>query len=138
DLCGTIELDSRLAFGGADLLQVPYDVLIERMLQWQSAPDKLAPWITYHLRHRRLVELGIAPLAERLQLGQLPAEAAESQLELAFFETLLREVFRCHPKLARFHGAGHEQLRSRFCELDEVRIALARQEVADAHFRRLP
>src|SRR5690606_18382411 len=60
------------------------------------------------------------------------------RFEYAYYETLVREAFARHPELAAFNGASHEQLLARFRELDVQRLALARQEVAQAHYQGLP
>ncbi len=138
EICGLLRLDSALAFRRTDLLQVPYDELAERMSQWEASSRQLAPWVAYFVRHRRLEEIGLSPIAQRMQQGELVPQEALGCCELLYHETLIREVFRRHPELARFHGGSHEQLQAEFRKLDFARIELARQEVAAAHYQRLP
>jgi very-short-patch-repair endonuclease len=50
----------------------------------------------------------------------------------------MRSAQREFPELAQFDGLAHESLLSKFKELDQERISLARLEVATAHYDHIP
>lgn len=133
-----LQFDVQQAFGAPELHQVPLDRLDAALAGWASRPDALAAWTAYSARITALGTEGLAELALLLDGGELEAAAAESQLELAYYETFLREAFRRYPNLAAFDGLSHEQVLERFKSLDVERLKLTRQEVAYAHYRNIP
>ena len=68
----------------------------------------------------------------------MPFSDALEQFDLVYFETLMRAVYRDQPSLAEFSGKSHDRIVQEFRRLDRERIALARREVAMAHFESLP
>jgi len=137
-LCGSLELDLLDAFENGELLTISLDVLVSRLRLWQSAPEDLSRWVAYFVCRGRIESLGLRELAAEMHGGHTDAEEAVSRCELAFYEEIIRQVFRTEPDLATFSGASHEQLLAKFRLLDTARIDIARHEVALAHYERLP
>ena len=133
-----LDLDLRQAFGTRDLRTVSLTELRSRLQAWRDDPEAVTKWIAYFTRWRRLEDHGMGPLAERLDQGVISAMESLDRFQMAYFEDLMREAFRRHPELASFDGVSHEQLLKKFRALDLERIALAKQEVALAHFQGLP
>ena len=117
---------------------MPLGEAARRLERWAAEPDGLSRWIHYRDARAAAVAAGLSPLVDRLQDGQLPSADAEATLEFAYHEALLRDAFNQRPELARFTGESHENTLQRFRQLDADRLALARQEVAAAHFAGLP
>lgn len=138
EITRSLELDRRAAFAEDDLRRVPIPVLIERLRGWLADPEAITKWIAFHVRWRRLHDLGLGELAECLLDGTIGPADAVDRFRVAYHEDGIREVFRTRPELAEFDGISHEQQLARFRELDERRLVLARQEVAAAHHARLP
>ena len=133
-----LDLDLRQAFGTQDLRTASLTELRARLQAWRDDPEAVTKWIAYFTRWRRLEDHGMGPLAERLDQGVITGVESLDRFQMAYFEDLMREAFRRHPELASFDGVSHEQLLKNFRALDLERIALAKQEVALAHFQGLP
>ena len=138
ELFGTMRLNLRTAFDCEDLLSVPLAVLAERMRRWEAEPESLSRRVAYQLRRRTLESKGLAELAADIHSGQTTPSEGIARFEIAYYEELIRDLFRRHPQLGAFDGGSHERILQRFKNLDEARIGVARHEVAFAHFERLP
>ena len=133
-----VKLDLREAFGVDTLDELPLGEAGRRLQQWTEQPDGLARWINYRRAREAAREAGLSPWVDALESDQLDAEAAEPAFEFAYHEALLRHALAQRPELARFTGESHEATLQRFRQLDNQRLALARQEVAAAHHAGLP
>jgi len=138
ELFDTIRLDVPTAFEAPELLAISLSELATRIGQWRQARESLSRWVAYHVRRRRVESAGLAGVVAQVDSGQIAASQAMAQCERAYYDALVRDAFRRHSGLAAFDGGSHEQLLRRFRQLDEARIELARQEVAMAHFERIP
>lgn len=134
----TLQLNLIEAFQQETFETIPLSELMQRLADWQASSSKLSQWVHYATRRRQLANEGMADLMQALHDGRIESDSLVSHGELLYFDAIIREAYRLHPELANFHGSDHEQVRKQFCELDQARIQLARQEVADAHYRRLP
>jgi len=108
------------------------------LTEWLRDVDSITAWIAYRIRRKKLESEGMSELGMWIDKGEIAPDEILNQYRLAYFEDLMREVYRRFPEVAEFDGLSHEQVLSRFRQLDLDRIALARQEVAHAHFRGLP
>ncbi|HEY2154095.1 MAG TPA: DUF3320 domain-containing protein [Isosphaeraceae bacterium] len=137
DLRKALALDPAEAFGG-DLLAVPIGDIVARLRRWSEHPESLSSWIGYRMRCRRLAEAGLGEIAADIHDGRIPAAEAADRFRAAYFGALIRGVFRRHPELAEFDGGTYERWVEEFRALDLARIAMARGEVAAAHFDAIP
>ncbi|MCA9219188.1 MAG: hypothetical protein KDA71_02610, partial [Planctomycetales bacterium] len=137
-LVNQLKLDSQLAFAQTDLTKLPMNEILDRLEQWESSGESLSQWVSYSTRRRALKSLGLAELVREIHTGQTRPDEVVARCELAFYEAIIRLVFCANPELAQFNGASHEKLLERFRELDKKRIELARYEVAQAHYDRVP
>ncbi len=137
-LFDSVELDVASAFGVGELDDVPLDALLRRLALWRENAGRMTQWVAYCVRWRRLFDEQLDPLAEGLDNGGASASDAVDLFDAAYYEALLRKALRRFPELAEFDGLSHEQALQRFQQLDERRLALARQEVAAAHYQGLP
>ena len=126
------------AFGVEQLDDCPVSQIAERLVAWSHNAEGISHWVQYRLRRSKLSEEGLGELAARLNDGRITRAEAQDRFHSAYFDKLLREVFRQHPSLARFDGQSYERVRQEFVALDLQRIDLARREVAAAHFSRIP
>jgi very-short-patch-repair endonuclease len=133
-----LEFSPAVRFGADALESVPLSSLRNLLTTWLQDIDSITAWIAYRLRRKKLDAEGMSELGLRIDQGEVVSEEILDQYHLAYFEGLMRDVYRRFPLLAEFDGISHEGVLSRFRELDLQRIAVARQEVADAHYRGLP
>jgi very-short-patch-repair endonuclease len=134
----TVELDLKTAFAAEDLHLVCLREIRARLVTWQSSTELLSQWIAFRSRSDRLCASGVAELAQQLLQGSIEPDSAVERLRMAYFETLLREMYRRSPLLGEFSGMSHQKTIERFRELDKERIKLASYEVAQAHFDQIP
>lgn len=133
-----LDMDLVEAFGQKDLIDVPLKALATRLEAWVTAPEAVHRWVTYHNRAVRARQLGLGDLITRLHDGRIAPETLLDVFLLAYYEDLVRHAWEVFPELAAFDGTLHQTTVSAFQELDEQRIELARQEVALAHYSRIP
>ena len=113
------------AFGIDKLNAVPIGDLLERLKRWQEHPESLSKWIGYQMRRRRLEESGLGAIVGGIQEGRIVASAAVDQFQVAYYQTLIRDVFRKHRDLAEFDGRSHEQWIAEFRSRDQRCIEMA-------------
>ena len=138
ELAKFLSLNVADAFGIDKLNSVPIGDLLERLKRWQEHPESLSKWIGYQMRRRRLEESGLGAIVDGIQQGRIVASAAVDQFQVAYYQTLIRDVFRNHRDLAEFDGRSHDQWIADFRSRDQERIEMARGEVATAHYDAIP
>ncbi len=133
-----LQLDLAEAFGVASWDRVKFAAAAERLGAWGERPDGLFEWIAFRDLRAEARDAGLAPLTDRLDEGTAAADGAAAAFEMAYHEALIRRAYAEHPALATFDGDTHGHVVEAFCSLDRERIALARQEVAAAHYAGIP
>lgn len=134
----TFDYDIPRAFGVDKLHAVSVPDLLARLTAWHENPEALSHWSAYYASWSHLDDEGLAPLAERIDRGDVEADAVLPTFRYVYYDTLARAGWQEHPKLAQFHGSKHDEIVKRFCALDLERIELARREVAQTHYNGLP
>lgn len=138
DLFQSLKLDPLEAFGEADLRKLSLVELSQRLARWSEHPELLSSWVNYYARAARLVRDGFQAVVQRLHRGVLSPGVASASAELAHYEVLIRDAWRQRPTLGAFDGQAHEKTLAAFKDLDRRRIEMARREVAQAHYQRIP
>jgi very-short-patch-repair endonuclease/DNA polymerase III delta prime subunit len=138
EIARTLALDWLDSFGVDSPYAVPIADLVERLRGWQRHPESLSKWIGYGTRRRRLEAAGLGGIISEIHEGRIAATVAVDQFQVAYYQTLIRAVFRSKPELAEFDGRSHEQWIEEFRSLDCRRIEMARGEVATAHYDAIP
>ncbi|MCH7888849.1 MAG: DUF3320 domain-containing protein [Proteobacteria bacterium] len=142
DECGALfaalKLDTQQAFSVDSAEALPFDLLVDRLKEWSIRSENITQWITYRTRSKSAIEHGLAPVVERLYDGRLSPDNAVESFEIAYYEALMREVFKQQSALATFDGKEHKRFVNMFCKDDRERIELAREEVVLAHYQGLP
>lgn len=133
-----LQFNIQAAFGVPHWQMVSLQKLESRMTAWIDNPEGLTVWIAFHSRLKNIIVEGLGELAKLIVINELAGSEAIGQFEFAYHETILRESYKRFPELASFDGLSHETMLQRFKELDLQRINLTRQEVAHAHYQRLP
>ena len=133
-----LSLDCSEAFGSEFPHAVPIRDLLARFGRWQEHSEALSKWIGYQVRRRRLEDAGLGGIVSGLHEGRLASDGAVDLFQVAYYQALIREVFRRHAGLAEFDGQSHEQWIEEFRSLDQARIEMARGEVATVHYDAIP
>ena len=61
------------------------------------------------MRRRRLEEAGLGAIVSGLHAGSIDREEAVDVFQIAYYQSLIRDVFRRYRGLAEFDGQSHEQ-----------------------------
>ncbi|MHB1559149.1 MAG: DUF3320 domain-containing protein [Isosphaeraceae bacterium] len=138
ELAKWLSLDLPTAFGVVAPNAVPIDDWLGRLRRWQADPESLSKWIGYRMRRRRLEEAGLAAVVSAIDEGRIAIGSAVDQFRAAYYQGLLRAIFRANPDLAAFDGRSFERWIDEFRALDQGRIDMARHEVAAAHYDGIP
>lgn len=133
-----LDLQRAEAFGHDDWAGTTIPSIRTRLHAWRSAPDELSRWIAYFVRFEELKADGLGGFLEEFVAGRVAPGRAVALFRQAYCEALVRHVWESRPELTRFDGRSHESLVEEFRTLDRDRIALARREVAAAHFAGMP
>jgi very-short-patch-repair endonuclease len=138
EVAGVLSVDCAESFGNESPDGVPIRDVVARLRLWQEHPEALSKWIGYQVRRRRLEEAGLGAIVSGLHQGRIAAERAVDVFEAAYYQAVVRDVFRRHPGLAEFDGQSHATWIEKFRVLDLARIGNARNEVATAHYDAIP
>lgn len=132
-----LEIDAQQCFGGRKLVDVPLAEIHQKLAGWREAAPELGHWIVLQRRLRELREVGLGPLESQIVDGDLDDRCLD-RLELMYCEAAMRQVLETRDAIAGFDGISQSRLVDEFRKLDQQRIELARNEVAAAHYDRLP
>jgi very-short-patch-repair endonuclease len=131
-------LNLEVAFDNGNLHAIPFEALKARAHLWCQSTESLSKWIHYHNRLKYFESLGMRGLTDLLVDGSITPDAVADRFQMAYYEQIMREVIRVCPALAEFNGQSHQRLVESFRNCDELRIAMARHEVALAHHANIP
>ena len=95
-----------------------------------AAWDQLALWLGGRRARRTLLDLGLAPLVASIETGEISPRQITTAVRVVYLDSLLREAYRLHPQLDRFHGIEYEELRRQYVELDQRIERQTREEIA--------
>ncbi|MCL6650417.1 MAG: dihydrodipicolinate synthase family protein, partial [Chloroflexi bacterium] len=137
-LIQTLDWDLPAVFSLADPYAVPLVRWIAQLEACQRCAGELVTWCAYYHSRQRVQELGLEEVLRAAEEGQLAGTELLEQFDLAWCEALVRHAQAQFPELKLFDGAAHERLIEQFRQLDRQRQLLARQQVALAHWQRLP
>jgi hypothetical protein len=134
-ICTTVALAVDDAFGAATIDAVRFPDLVARCASWLDGIEALPKWIAYRGQAKRLRELGLGEFVDRLADGRLRTTVATDEIDMAYYEAVLRAMATSDPEILAFDGHTHTRKVDEFRRLDLLRITLARLEVAASHDR---
>jgi very-short-patch-repair endonuclease len=126
------------AFARSSQSRIPIRDLLCRLQRWQGDPEGLPRWIGYQIRRKRLKVNGLEGLVDGLHEGRICIGAAVEQLQVCYYQMLVRNIFKDNAQISEFDGQTYEQWVKEFRDLDQARIEMARGEVAVAHYDGIP
>jgi len=131
-------LNTRAAFGVENIDRVPFEALTSRLDGWRARLDDLTVWSAWFVRARAARTLGLAPIVDALERGELPPQDSINAFERAYFIALYRHAAGRFPDLAQFDGIEHTRTVETFRTIDRDRLTLAKYRVLAKHHESLP
>ncbi|MBP5321995.1 MAG: DUF3320 domain-containing protein, partial [Kiritimatiellae bacterium] len=100
--------------------------------------SELRDGLLYLKDRREAADRGLAPLAEALQIGEIPVGEIMAAFDEAYYRRMLEEILEKSPDLTQFSGMTQNERIKKFCELDDRYITLSRKAVFAKLAARLP
>ncbi len=95
-----------------------------------AAWDQLPLWLGGRRARQTLLDLGLAPLVASIEAGEISPRHLPTAVRAIHLESLLREAYRQHPLLERFHGMEYDEARRQYVALDQRVEEQTRGEIA--------
>jgi hypothetical protein len=114
----------------------PIENLSEKAKRAASAPDDLEKQVALLSTEEEANHLGLGDLIEAWTQRGLRYRGVAWAVEAVFYRSAAEQLMRQHPELARHTGSSHEQVRTRFQQLDKEILVLNRRFVAAKLFTR--
>ncbi len=127
-----------LSIFNAGVLDSPLQKIDERLSSWVANLPSAGKWAEYCRAVQHTKKIGLHPLLERFEAGDLSAEHLPKAFEFALYNSLSRTIIREHPLLRDFTRIGHERIRARFAEIDRQILRLNRELIAHQASTRKP
>ena len=102
-----------------------------------TAPE-LRDALLYLKKRQEAAGIGLAPLAESLQIGEIPVGDLLDTFDQAYYRRMLEEILEKAPDLTHFSGMTQNERIRKFCELDDRYITLSKKAVFAKLAERLP
>ncbi|MFZ4627529.1 MAG: DUF4011 domain-containing protein, partial [Blastocatellia bacterium] len=95
-----------------------------------AAWDQLSLWLGGRRARQTLLDLGLGPLVASIEAGEISPRHIPTVVRAIYLESLLREAYRQHPLLERFHGLEYDEARRQYVALDQRVEEQTRGEIA--------
>ncbi len=120
------------------VLDAPLQKLDVRFSTWLAHLPTAGKWAEYCRAVQNAKNIGLYPLLERFEVGDLAADHLPKAFEFALYSSLSRTIIRDHPLLRDFTRIGHERIRAKFAEIDRQILQLNRELIAHQASTRRP
>lgn len=126
------KLDSTAWFGEATAFDdVSFSKARDRAERALLAQGTLPSWLDYLGACASVCSQGLGELVVQVEAGRLGPANLLPAVDFVIANSLVEEAFSTHQQLSRFSGLSHDQVRSRFAQLDNECIALYRVRAAN-------
>lgn len=105
--------------------------LRDRLKSWNGEPERLQHWRNYVNQRARVMAIGDGTFLDKAEKARIAPENLSTALTFAHREAIFRQMLRDQPALASFNGDRHQRLIDEFATVDQKRMLLARNEVAE-------
>jgi very-short-patch-repair endonuclease len=122
----------------ADYQEAPIDVLRQLTARWLANIDEVNEWVSARNALVSLRAEGLAPIADRLEVGDLRPAEARPAVDLLVAEALWRRATSETPDLSNIDGVVRGEQVAEFRSLDARRIQISRQEVLSRYLDQKP
>jgi very-short-patch-repair endonuclease len=130
-----LKIDLSEAFGIKDYRFISLSDLRNRLHAWSDRREEVHAWCEYNRTLGEINESRLHELGKQAQSGEADPNQIPQSFEMAYFEAIIKKSYDQHESIRNFSGSSFEQVREKFCDLDEKRIELARIVVAQAHYQ---
>lgn len=97
----------------------------------------LLPWSMYLNHSDEGFDLGLSTFIELMEAKKIAPEQLAHAYRYCVYSTIIRAAFKSIPKLGRFSGLKHSQIRSEFQRLDKEIISLRGKQVGFENIKKV-
>ena len=133
-----VDLDTNAAFGTESIENIDLTELRSRLGSWISESHSMEGWHRLIAAARRVTELVMDAIRDRLADGRLSPNDAQAVLEFVRAEAIWDRMRSDEPHLESIDGVERSRKVEHFKNLDQQLLGLASQEAALRHFQSLP
>lgn len=127
---GSLDLTKWVGASYLDDLELFGNLFITTLNDGVSDADSLLPWSLYIGTRKEAIEIGLGDFVELLESKDIKAEELADAYSYSVYSTLVKGIFKKSPRLGRFTGTRHDQVRDDFKVLDKEIISLRGRAVA--------
>jgi very-short-patch-repair endonuclease len=118
------------------LVQVELGAVINRANIALTQRPTLPAWLDYIRAREAVVASGLRTLVVLAERHALKSHDLLPAVDFIVANSIVHDAFAAHPELAQFSGLSHEQVRTKFAQLDRHSIELYRGRAANTIDRR--
>ncbi|WP_274362793.1 DUF3320 domain-containing protein [Paenibacillus thermotolerans] len=107
-----------------------FSYMADKASKWQGGLESFRDWCLWRRTRGKAAGLGLAPIAEAYERGQVTNEELVPSYERALYKAIAESVIAADESLAGFSGKLFEQQIAKFQELSERFESFTRQEIA--------
>jgi very-short-patch-repair endonuclease len=119
-----------------ELVEVELGAVIKRADVALAQRPSLPAWLDYIRAKEAVVASGLRTLVVLAEHHTLRSSDLLPAIDFIVANSIVHDAFGAHPELAQFSGLSHEQIRTKFAQLDRHSIELYRGRAAYATDRR--
>mgnify|MGYP001607868046 CR=1 FL=1 len=127
---GRFELETWIGAPVDEDLELFVQALQGAVQKATQGQDLLIPWSLYLNRRKEACDLTLTEFVKLLEEKGIKPDELHDAYAYCTYSTIIREAFRNIPRLGRFTGLKHNQIRDEFKRLDKEIIALRGKAIA--------
>jgi transcription elongation GreA/GreB family factor/very-short-patch-repair endonuclease len=127
---GRFELDAWIGAPVDEDLGLFVQALQGAVQKAAQGQDLLIPWSLYLTRRKEACDLTLIEFVKLLEQKGIRPDELHDAYAYCIYSTIIREAFRNIPRLGRFTGLKHNQIRDEFKRLDKEIIGLRGKVIA--------
>lgn len=127
---GSLELASWVGTAYSDDLELFGNLFVTTLNDGVSDAESLLPWSLYIGSRKEASEIGLVDFVELLESKDIKAEELADAYSYSVYSTLVKGILKQSPRLGRFTGTRHDQVRDDYKALDKEIISLRGRAVA--------
>jgi very-short-patch-repair endonuclease len=138
ELIKDLDLDLRRAFNAESPQKIELEQLTARTRAWIEGLEEISKFAAFAAQGRLLANEGVGALIDAIHDGKLTEETLGVALENSYANYLRSALFTAWPELKVFDGENHNNQIRHFRKLDQMRIELAKEQLASKHMEDRP
>ena len=134
-----LEFDSNIRFGEDSLLLLQsFEIQAEILQTCSEQIDRLQEIVAYNHQTVAMIQEQLSPILNLAANWPYAYKHLTDALRFNWFNGLVERAMQERPVLAQFDGATHEQVLTKFRQLDGLSLKYNRARLALAHWKALP